>query len=70
MTITTVKPEITQFATQMYEEQQQYIRQNYIDSLAHRIQESLDQSEGEIERGEFMDMSTFKERLYAIDLSE
>ncbi len=64
MPITAINPEITKVAEQYFDEN----REDFIQGLAERVQQGIERSEDEKSRGEFMDLNTFKQKLYAIDL--
>jgi len=66
MTTTAVRPEITKIAEQYFDEN----KADFVQSLAERVQAGIERSEGEKARGEFMDLATFEQNLYAIDLSK
>jgi len=62
------KTDAVEFATQFYNEQQDQIKQNYIESLAVRLMKSIEQGERDIEDGNMLTMEDFKKQLYAIEL--
>ena len=66
MAVTTVNPQITKVAEQYFEEN----RDEFIASLAQRVQQGMAQAEEDKAQGKFMDLATFKKKLYALDLTK
>ncbi|MGH1540680.1 MAG: hypothetical protein ACRBHB_09680 [Arenicella sp.] len=66
MSTITLNPEITKIAEQYFDEN----RDDFIQSLAQRLQQGIVRAEKEKANGEFMDLATFKQKLFAIDLTK
>jgi len=66
MAVTTVNPQITKIAEQYFEEN----REQFIQSLAERVQQGMARAEEDKVQGKFMDLATFKKKLYALDLTK
>ena len=66
MKTTAVRPEIAKVAEQYFDEN----KADFVQNLAERVQAGIENAESQKARGEFMDLATFEQKLYAIDLSK
>ncbi len=59
-------PQITELAERYFEEN----KTSFVENLAQEIETAMVCTEEEIKQGKFMDIKTFEQKLYSIDLSK
>ena len=68
MATTAKLKEATAFATQLYDDQKDQIKRTYIETLATRLVQSIEQGEQDIKDGKVMTMADFEAQINAIKI--
>jgi len=68
MSTATANKAFTEFATKVYEQQEPEMKKEFIDSLADRLQVSIEKGEQDIKDGNMLTLEEFQERINNIKL--